>query len=224
MLFLCLLKFISWAVALGSGTSGGTLAPLFTIGSALGGLIGIGIAHLFPNQIDPKVAALVGMAAMFAGASRALLTSVVFAFETTLQSNGLLPLLAGCTVAYFVSSILMRNTIMTAKIVRNGVRVPTEYGADYLETITVEEVFTPNPKTLPADWTLTQVRKWVAEHGPDVHHQGYPILDDADVILGILTRRDLLDSERSPDAKLRDVVHRPALIIYIDNTLRDATD
>src|SRR6185312_15788557 len=97
LLVLCLLKFASWAIALGSGTSGGTLAPLFTIGGALGALIGTALTVLLPQAgVDPRVAALVGMAAMFAGASRALLASVVFAFETTRQPLGLLPLLGGC--------------------------------------------------------------------------------------------------------------------------------
>jgi chloride channel protein, CIC family len=121
-------KFVSWAIALGSGTSGGTLAPLFTLGSGLGALLGCACAAILPRWgVDPSVAALVGMAAMFAGASRALFASVVFAFETTLQPLGLLPLLAGCAAAYLVSSLLMANTIMTEKIVRRGVRVPTEF-------------------------------------------------------------------------------------------------
>src|SRR5205823_3319098 len=93
---LCLMKFISWSISLGSGTSGGTLAPLFTIGGGVGVVLGELLAVQFPHfGIDPRICALVGMAAMFAGASRALLASVVFAFETTLQPLGLLPLLAG---------------------------------------------------------------------------------------------------------------------------------
>lgn len=93
---LCAAKFISWAIALGSGTSGGTLAPLFTIGGGLGALLGAGAAALLPSMgIDPRVAALVGMASIFSGASRAMLASAVFAFETTLQPMGLLPLLGG---------------------------------------------------------------------------------------------------------------------------------
>ena len=138
LLFLCVMKFISWSIALGSGTSGGTLAPLFTIGGALGGALGYGAAALFPHLgIDPRIAGLIGMAAIFAGASRALLTSVVFAFETTLQPFGLLPLLGGCAAAYLISSLLMRNTIMTEKIARRGVRVPTEYAADFLDQVLV---------------------------------------------------------------------------------------
>ena len=100
----CALKFVSWAIALGSGTSGGTLAPLFTIGGGLGSALGALAVWALPGAgVDVRVAALVGMAAMFAGASRALLASVVFAFETTRQPMGLLPLLGGCTAAYLVS-------------------------------------------------------------------------------------------------------------------------
>src|SRR5690606_9510825 len=94
---LCLLKFLSWSIALGSGTAGGTLAPLLMFGGASGSLIGIFFANFFPEAgISVSLAALLGMSAMFAGASRAVLTSIVFAVETTGQANALLPLLAAC--------------------------------------------------------------------------------------------------------------------------------
>ena len=131
---LCLLKFVSWSISLGSGTSGGTLAPLFTIGGGLGATVGALGASLLPGLgIDPRIAGLVGMAAIFAGASRALLASIIFAFETTLQPLGLLPLLGGCTAAYLVSCVLMRHTIMTEKLARRGVRVPSGYSAVHLD-------------------------------------------------------------------------------------------
>ncbi|MEP6750818.1 MAG: chloride channel protein [Bacteroidota bacterium] len=145
MLFsLCFLKYISWVIALGSGTSGGTLAPLFTIGGALGALLGILLLHLFPSlQINIATAALVGMAAMFAGASRAFLTSVVFALETTGQLNGLLPLMGACAAAYFVSFFLMKGSIMTEKIQRRGIQTPDSYEPDILQTTNVEQLVTP---------------------------------------------------------------------------------
>ena len=88
-LIFCGFKLLSWALSLGSGTSGGTLAPLFTIGGALGTVLGAAAIAVLPSAgVDIRMAALVGMAAMFAGASRALLASVVFAFETTRQPIG----------------------------------------------------------------------------------------------------------------------------------------
>jgi chloride channel protein, CIC family len=225
MIFLCALKFISWAIALGSGTSGGTLAPLFTIGSALGGLLGILCNHLVPaSHVDVRVAALVGMAALFAGASRALLTSVVFAFETTLQPYGLIPLLGGCTTAYFVSCLLMRDTIMTAKIVRKGVRVPAEYAADFLDSILVDQIASKKLITLKEDQTIDQVREWVACGGPDAHHQGYPVLDNQGNLLGVLTRRNLLHTNDCPTCTLRTLISQRPLVVYPDDTLRDAAD
>jgi H+/Cl- antiporter ClcA len=104
----CAWKLLSWSVALGSGRSGGTLAPLFTIGGALGSVLGGLAAAALPQAgVDVRVAALVGMAAMFAGASRAPLASVVFAFETTRHFGALLPLLGGCTSGFLVSCIGM---------------------------------------------------------------------------------------------------------------------
>lgn len=125
---LCLWKFLSWAIALGSGTSGGTLAPLLTLGGLLGLMTGLSLDHFFPSAgIDPHVMALAGMAALFSGCSRAVLTSTVFVFEATMQPLSLIPLLTSCSVAYLVSSLLMENSIMTEKIARRGIKVPHEY-------------------------------------------------------------------------------------------------
>lgn len=138
------LKYVSWSISLGSGTSGGTLAPLFTIGGALGAVLGGIVVQLFPlTHINIATAALIGMAAMFAGASRAWLTSIVFALETTGQINGLLPLLGACLAAYFVSFFLMKGNIMTEKIHRRGVRTPDAYEPDALRAVTVRELLTP---------------------------------------------------------------------------------
>ena len=215
--FLCLMKFISWSISLGSGTSGGTLAPLFTIGGGCGVVLGELLAVQFPRfGIDPRICALVGMAAMFAGASRALLASVVFAFETTLQPLGLLPLLAGCTAGYLVSSMLMRNTIMTEKLARRGVRVPAEYHADYLDRISVADACSRNVVTLRDDLTIGEADATLATH------QGFPVVDAAGHLIGVITRRDFLGKPR--DAHLRDLVHRSPAIVFPDSSLRDAAD
>jgi CBS domain-containing protein len=221
---LALWKFISWSISLGSGTSGGTLAPLFTIGGAIGAVLGAGAAHLFPAaHVDLRIAALVGMAAIFAGASRALLTSAVFAFETTLQPIGLLPLLGGCTASFLVSSLLMRNTIMTEKIARRGVRVPHEYEADFLDQVLVRDVASKTLVSLKGEQTLTQVRDWISTRSPGTSHQGFAVMD-AGRLLGVLTRRQLLDHSLAGETPLATLIQRPPIIIYNDNTLRDAAD
>jgi CIC family chloride channel protein len=222
---LCLLKFVSWTIALGSGTSGGTLAPLFTIGGAMGALLGAASLHIAPHcGVDVRVAALVGMAALFAGASRAVLTSVVFAFETTLQPFGLLPLLGGCSAAYFVSCALMTNTIMTAKIIRHGVRVPAEFVADFLDQLLVGELATRNVVCLRADQTLDDVQRWIAAGTPDALHQGYPVVDNEGRLQGLLTRRQLAAIAPGDARPLADLFQGPAPRVYTDNTLREAAD
>jgi CBS domain-containing protein len=180
---------------------------------------------VFPAAgIDPRVAALVGMAALFAGASRALLASVVFAFETTLQPLGLLPLLGGCSASLLVSCLTMRHSIMTEKIARRGVRVPAEYTADFLDTVLVREVMSADVHTLKAGDTLAVVRRWIETDGPHTSHQGFPVLDDAGVLVGVLTRRNLLDPRKAAGTTLGELIGRRPSYVYEDLTLRDAAD
>ncbi len=222
---LAALKFLSWSIALGSGTSGGTLAPLLTMGGAFGAGAGTLATRMVPHLgVDPRVAALVGMGAMFAGASRALLASVVFAFETTRQPMGLLPLLAGCTTAYFVSSLMMRHSIMTEKIARRGTPVSAEYAVDYLDTLRVRDRAARDAVTLRADRRLDEVRAWLASGGTGRHHQGFPVLDADDRLVGVVTRRDLLDDRPAGDRRIRELIRRPPAVVFDDSSLRDAAD
>ena len=214
---LCIFKFVSWAISLGSGTSGGTLAPLFTIGGASGVALGEILARGVPQLgIDPRICALVGMAAMFAGASRALLASVVFAFETTLQPLGLLPILGGCTAGYLVSAMLMRNTIMTEKLARRGVRVPSEYAADFLDRVAVGDACTRHVISLRDDQTVGEV------HDITATHQGFPVVNAAGKLVGVVTRRDFMDVDS--DTPLRALIRRPPAVVFSEMSLRDAAD
>ena len=221
MAILCGWKLVSWMISLGSGTSGGTLAPLFTIGGGVGAALGALFARLAPHGgVDIRVAALVGMASMFAGASRAVLASIVFAFETTRQPIALLPLLAGGVTAHFLSSLLMRNSIMTEKIVRRGVRVSGDYAADPLEQLTVRDRASIHLFALPAEGRVDEVRRWLASGGEGARHQGYPVLDGAGELMGVLTRRDLLAPEAT--GELRGLVQRAPVVIRDDSSLRQA--
>ncbi|AUX28637.1 MULTISPECIES: chloride channel protein [Sorangium] len=221
---LSVLKFVSWSIALGSGTSGGTLAPLFTIGGGLGAILGLGAAALFPwLGVDARVAALVGMAAIFAGASRALLASVVFAFETTRQPMGLLPLLGGCTAAFLVSSLLMRHSIMTEKLARRGARVMVEYAADHLAQILVRDVASRPAVTLAADDTVESARAFLLSRAEGSRHQGFPVVDRGGELVGVVTQRDLL-AEQPSALSIRDLLRRPPAVVFEDSSLREAAD
>jgi H+/Cl- antiporter ClcA/predicted transcriptional regulator len=219
------LKLISWAVALGSGTSGGTLAPLFTIGGALGSLAGVAVAAFFPHLgVDPRMAALVGMASLFAGASHAMLTWVVFAFETTRQPVGLLPLLGGCAAAYLVSMLRMRYSIMTEKIARRGTPIARGYEVDPLRQQLVRNWISTPVVTLRADERHRDVAaRMLAELSHDAH-QGFPVLDAAGALVGVVTLRDLFARRDNQEALIQDLVHRPPVVALGSWTLREAAD
>ncbi len=225
LLVLCLAKFLSWAVALGSGTSGGTLAPLFTIGGSLGALLGSLAAWALPGVgVDPRMCALVGMAAIFAGAARCMLTSAVFAFEITLQPVGLMPLLGGCAAAYLISALVMRHGIMTERLARRGVRVPAEYPADHLDQLLVRDHATRDVAAFGAGETVAAARRWLAEGHPGASHQGFPLLDPAGRPVGLIMGRELLDPNLDPGQPLAALVKRPLALAREDTSLREAAD
>jgi len=217
---LCVLKFLSWAISLGSGTSGGTLAPLFTIGGALGSALAAAGAWLAPGLgLDPRMGAFVGMAAIFTGASRALLASVVFALETTWQPLGIAPLLGGCAAAYLVSALFMSHTIMTEKIARRGVHVPQGYAADPLERMRVSEAASSPVITLPAAQTVEQARLWIESGAEGSGHQGFPVVDSGGGVIGMLARRDIGDRRHDPQKRLGELAKSKPAVAFSDDTL-----
>ncbi|HET9985203.1 MAG TPA: chloride channel protein [Longimicrobiales bacterium] len=221
---LVVLKLVAWSIYLGSGTSGGTLAPLFIIGGGLGAALGSGAAHIAPGLgISVPVAALVGMAAIFAGASHALLASIVFAFEATRQPLGLLPLLAGCSAAYLISTLMMETSIMTEKLARRGARVRPEYALDFLTQVLVRDAMTTDVVSLSADEEVERARAWLASRTKGATHQGFPVVSAEGTVVGVLTRRDLLAAEPGAE-RVAELVKRPPAVAFPDNTLREAAD
>lgn len=222
VLSLCLLKFFSWAIALGSGTSGGTLAPLLTIGGATGALFGHVIIYFFPHSgVTLPLAAMVGMSAMFAGASRALLTSIIFAIETTAQSNALLPLLASCTASYFISFFLMKNTIMTEKIARRGVKTPHSYEPDILEKVTVGEVLDENGVVLNDENTISEVQEWL-EKETNYKSNYFVIVTNKNEFQGIVSSSNLLANHHDKSKMVGTLIKRKNISVSVDSSLRTA--
>lgn len=225
LLFLVILKFISWAFYLSSGTSGGTLAPLFTLGSGLGAWMGGVLTSSAPSLgVSPGVAGLVGMAAIFAGATHALLASIVFAFETTRQPMGLLPLLGGCSAAYLVSLLLSRESLMTEKLIRRGIRLRNAYTVDHLSNVFVRDVAEREVVALNASHTVSEVREWLADGAGGATHQGFPVLDLNDRLIGVLTRRDLLDPAQPEFESISSIIKRQPAVVFDDSSLREAAD
>jgi H+/Cl- antiporter ClcA/predicted transcriptional regulator len=184
---LVLVKCFIWSTSLGSGTSGGVLAPLLIIGGAVGALL----TPVLPGG-DATLWPLVCMAAVLGGTMRSPLTGAVFALELTHDMNALPALLIASVTAYGFSVLVMRRSILTEKVARRGYHVSREYSVDPLELMSVEEVMTAPVVTVPA---ALEVRKLLnryflgSEHRK---HQGYPVVDAGGRLLGIVTRSDLL--------------------------------
>ena len=220
---LCILKFISWAIALGSGTSGGTLAPLLTIGGATGALLGNMALYFFPGSgVTVVLAALIGMSAMFAGASRALLTSIIFALEATAQSNALLPLLAACAASYFVSFFIMENTLMTEKIVRRGIKTPDSFEPDILEKTAVAQVMKDNGLVLSEENTIKEVREWLNEKQDKSNY--FIISTDEGEFKGILSSSNLFSNHHDTSNLVGSLIKRKNISIAVDDSLRTAVE
>jgi chloride channel protein, CIC family len=164
-----IVKTLIWSLSLGSGTSGGVLAPMLMIGGALGGL---------EAQVFPHVAAgfwpLVGLAGVLGGLMRSPLTGVIFALELTHRYEALLPLLIGATAAYAISVLVLRRSVLTEKVARRGVHLSREYSIDPLEVLFVGDVMTegedageadPTAPTVFSDDTLRHVAYVMAESG-----------------------------------------------------------
>jgi H+/Cl- antiporter ClcA len=190
---LVLVKAVIWVVALGSGTSGGILAPLLMIGAGLGCVLG----PWLPGG-DVRLWALVCMAATLGGTMRAPLMAVVFAFELTFDTNALLPTILGCAVAYGFSVVAMPRSILTEKIARRGLHVYREYGVDPLERHFVGEVMSGGVVAIPAAMPVPEVR--ARYFGPGQKHRAYPVVD-GERLVGMVDRDDLPPEVVQDDAQ-----------------------
>jgi len=186
VLRLMAVKAVVWAIALGSGTSGGVLAPLLIMGGALGALVG----HVLPMGGD-GLWALIGMAAIMGGTMRSPLTAIVFALELTHNIGALLPLAVGCTFAHATTVLLLRRSILTEKVARRGHHVMREYIVDPFETMRVSDIMAHPVETLSANLPVAEVLAFFSE-AQQARHKSYPVVDAAGAVLGMVSRSDVL--------------------------------
>jgi predicted transcriptional regulator len=226
LLALCFLKYLSWVIALSSGTSGGTLAPLFTIGGGTGALLGLLVLKIFPEcGINVATAALIGMAAMFAGASRAILTSIVFLMETTAQPHALLPLIGACTAAYFVSFFLMKGSIMTEKIERRGIRAPNAFKPDVLENISVLNVMDTAPVLICDDNKIADIRQWLLDNISNYQNNLFVVTNKHENFVGYVETGKLLANEANGSQSLiQEIISKDLPAVYAQQSLASVSE
>ena len=218
ILGLLLVKSIIWAVSLGSGTSGGVLAPLLLVGGALGGFE----ATFLPAE-GAGFWVLVSMAATLGGTMRAPLTAVIFALELTHDVNMLAPLLVGVTISYGFTALTLRRSILTEKVSRRGYHLSQEYAIDPLEILLVREVMRKNIIAFPGQTTVHDVVNSL-NPGHDRRAQSlYPVVDDDKRLLGVITRSNLqqiLQEREAPNRPLGELAQKNPAVAHPDEPLR----
>ena len=183
VLLLLVVKAVVWLVALGSGTSGGILAPLLILGGCLGFLIG----QYLPG--DPGFWAMIGMAGVMSGTMRAPMTGALFAAELTNHLSALPDTIAAATAAYAISVLVMKRSILTEKIARRGRHILREYTVDALEFLQAGQLMTREPVTLPGEMPLADVVRFFTD---EADHRSYPVIDERGQLLGLVSRTDAL--------------------------------
>jgi len=223
VLGLLVAKAVVWSVSLGSGTSGGVLAPLLIMGGALGALLG----QWMPAG-DPGLWAMIGMAAMMAGTMRSPLTGMVFMLELTHDFNALPALLIGCVAALGVTVLLLRRSILTEKLARRGQHIAREYSVDLFELMRVNDVMDNHAPIIPSDMKVAELSRRIAQGDPLVcDRQGMIIVDGSGKLAGIITRGDVVRALQESPAGEKTVLaagKTNPTVGYPDETLHDAVE
>ena len=218
LLVLALVKMVIWAGSLGSGTSGGILAPILMMGAALGDVLG----HVLPGA-TPGVFALLGMAGSLSGVTRSPFTAIVFAFELTHDANSLLALLVTATVSHLVSVLVLKRSILTEKVARRGVHVMREYAVDPLEATFVREVMDTDVYTVEPELSLADLHRALPEGSPERRQRLYPVLDSEERVVGVLAWSRVL-AGRGDGSTVRAQMADSFTVAHPDEIIRTVAD
>jgi chloride channel protein, CIC family len=216
---LFVVKLIIWSAGLGSGTSGGILAPVLMLGAAVGGTLG----HVLPGT-TPGVWALIGLAGAMGGVTRSPFTAIVFAFELTHDQNSLLALLVAATISHLVSVLVLRRSILTEKVARRGFHVMREYAVDPLEATFVREVMDTDVFTLQPDQSVEEVSAALPEGSPERRQRLYPVLDPRGAMVGMVPWSRILEGRSDPERTMAQLMVDPVALAHPDEILRGVAD
>ncbi len=216
---LFVVKLTIWSAGLGSGTSGGILAPILMLGAALGGMLG----HVLPGT-TPGVWALIGLAGAMAGVTRSPFTAIVFAFELTHDANSLLALLVAATISHLVSVLILKRSILTEKVARRGFHVMREYAVDPLEATFVREVMDCEVLSVAPTAPVADLYASLPEGSPQRRQRLYPVLGEDERLLGVLPWSAVLDGKDTPGRTAADAMVTAVGEAFPDEILRTVAD
>jgi chloride channel protein, CIC family len=227
LLLIAVFKSLALVISLGSGTSGGLLAPMFMASAALGGVCALGIDYVVPSAgLAPGAFALVAMGAVFGAASRATFAFIVFAFELTRDYNSVLPLMLVCVIADAIAIRFLPNSIMTEKLARRGLETHSEYETNVMKQIKVSEIMAEGVVTVRPEETVRSVADRMASGDPQfMRHRALPIVSQDGRLVGIVTQGDVLRGlEENPagDLPVIEVGSRSLIVARPDESAFDA--
>lgn len=216
MALMILIKVLATSLTIGSGGSGGVFAPSLFIGAMVGGVFGTVVHQMLPGITATSGAyALVGMAAVFAGAAHAPITAIIILFEMTNDYRIILPLMLATVVSVLLAQRLRRENIYTLKLARRGVRLEHGHDVDVMQGVLVSEAMTTNVDTVDADLSLVDLDLTFHE----THHHGFPVLDTDGGLFGVVTVQDLERAKERGSIEglfVRDITTRSLLVAYPD--------
>jgi CIC family chloride channel protein len=221
LLVLSLVKVIMTPTSLAGGFIGGVVAPSLFIGATLGGAFGEVSALIFPSLgIDPTHFAMVGMAAVLAGAIHAPLTSIILLFEMTNDYHIIPAAMFAVVVSQVISFRLVHGSIYTLGMARKGIRLERGRDVEVLETVTVEDVMQPAPCVLNDTDTLEHASELFLQ----THHHGAPVINAQGDLIGIFTLQDLdaTQVDSWPNRRVGEECTRQLLITYPDESIGSA--
>jgi len=227
LLGIMVFKALALLISLGSGTSGGLLAPMFMSSAAMGAAFAVGMNHLIPGAHLPAGAfALVAMGAVFGAAANATFTFIIFAFEITRDYNAVLPLMLVCVVASGIARRFMRASIMTEKLARRGLRVDQEYETDVFQQVSVGEIMDKHPPTVPSEMKVAELADRIVQNQSQSHRrQAALVLDGTNQLVGIITRGDvlrLLKDDPTGDVTVGETCSTSLVVTYPDESVHEA--
>ena len=209
-------KLIMTPVSIGGGFAGGVFAPALFIGAMLGGGFGYLAQMLFPSlNIYPAAFAMVGMAAVLAGAVHAPLTAILLLFEMTRDYRIILPLMFAVVISLLISRFIESDSVYMLGLARKGIRIERGRDLEVLERITVDEVMTKSPPFLRENMSVKEGIDYLTEHR--VH--GVPVLTKTGELYGIVTMHDIRDSDVDHKEKIGNICARDLMVTYPDETI-----
>lgn len=192
MATLVLVKILTTSLTIGSGGSGGIFAPGLFIGTMLGGAFGAVVHGLWPETTAASGAyALVGMGAVFAGMTQAPITGILLIFEMTRDYRIILPLMLACVIASLASGAISRETIYTLKLLRRGISLRAGRDVRVLQSLRVRDVMSTGVETVPVSASVGHV----VERMGRSRHNGFPVVDGANRLVGVITLMDVRNLE-----------------------------